>query len=249
MQTTDVHVGYSSLMCTEDTTYTGQIYIPSPPDPTSAAGGIYTATPFPSSYDAGVGALRALVPTTMDATAAVDVTLTEATVTAEGLVSASNLAFWIADGTGSFRVWLPYSDASMQPPFAVRVGQRFTVRVTEVLNYEGTYEITRVDGTSWSLVSEDNEVAVQDRTDGAPLGPADIDSVVRLTGVISSPGINCTINHICYLIDFGAGTPVLYRTASATDHQGQCITWVGPVSAVDNVPQLGLSDPDWARFH
>ena len=237
--------------CSANTVYAGQVYA----DMTEGSpnGGTPTTTAWPATYDAGVGAAFATVPTSSDDgmnIATGDVTITDATVTSTYYVTANqpvpraNREFWLADGTGTIKVFLTADETDKHPPFNIKVGQKLSLHATEFTNFNGVAEITDVDPTGWALGSEDQEVAIDDRTGGPELTLADVNALVRLTGTISDAGAACGDPYICYALDYGAANTITLRVDNEQVVQGSCVTWVGPVSAFDTV-QLNVLNFDW----
>lgn len=216
------------------------------------SGGIPTTVPWSTSYDANLDELLAQVPVTSvepDNKAAVSVQVVAATVIATLWVSPNqpvrraNREFYLGDGRGAIKVFFPADQLANHAPFDVRVGQRVSVRVTEVTNYFGLAEVSAVEEGSWQLVSEDNPVPIDDRT-GEAITLADVNHLVRLTGTISGAGSVCGTSAMCWPLSHG-GQTVMLRTDSAFVAVGSCATFVGPVAVYDAAPQLNGLNFDW----
>lgn len=240
--------------CVEDRSFTGQVSSSDEPP----SGGLPTTTPYGAGYDTGLSLLLGSVPVVGqddDATevvenaSAVDVDITDATVVATYYkspgqsVPRANREFWIADGRATFKVFFFSDQAESFPPFNIQVGQRISLRALEVTNFEGVPEITQVDPSAWSLNSEQHQVYIEDRT-GEIIGLDDVNRVVRVTGTLEGEGVGCGGNYFCYDMAHG-GRVVTLRTNSQFVQSGDCVTFVGPVSAFNGTPQLNASNFDW----
>ncbi len=234
--------------CSENLVFTGQLHVGENDPANSPNGGIPTTFPWEASYDANLGEVLAAVPTDGER-AEVSIPVIEATVvathfnsTSEGGPQLAQQNFWIADGRSWIQVYFTQEQADRHPPFSIKVGQRINLTVTEVVSFFGTPEITNA--INWELVDEGNEVYIDDRT-GRSITAADINKLIRVTGTLTTAGESCGGSSLCYSMDFGGALPVTYRSSSQFVSQGSCVTFVGPVSARDSVPQLDTKNFDW----
>ncbi len=241
--------------CAANTTYTGQVFASD--QPTSPNGGVAVTTPWEATYDAGIGAVLDLVPSSTEDgmnKAVVDLGVTEATVIATYFVSEgqpvprANREFWIADGNGAIKVFFPADPTTFHAPFNVKVGQKINLRATELTNFGGLPEITGVAPEAWELVSEGNEVFIDDRT-GGEIDPTDVNMVIRATGTLSAESTACGDPYKCYMFDFGGAAPVTLRTNSNLIVGGECVTYVGPVGVFGGAVQLNVLNFDWLRIN
>ncbi|PKN46037.1 MAG: hypothetical protein CVU59_07240 [Deltaproteobacteria bacterium HGW-Deltaproteobacteria-17] len=228
--------------CADDGQWLGQLN--GTTDASSINGGTIAEVPWDVSYDGGIAALLALVPATPGQSATVDVQLTGVTIVATYYAYPDLVRLYLADGNGNIRVFQP-QDPQQLPPWLPRTGMRISVRVTQVTNYNGAPEIDLVDGTNWVVESTDNEVAVAQRNAEVPVTAADVSTVIRVSGTLTSEGASCGGDALCYDLDYGADQPVSYRTLKVL-HVGDCVTFMGPVTLYNGLPQLTDYNLDWS---
>ncbi len=232
--------------CVDDVVFTGQVFTPDDPDPTSPNGGVPTFEPYGADYDAGLQAVLDAVPATHDETADVDLIVTNATVVATSYNNDSaqraQYRFWLADGNATLAVYFLAEDEVSQPAFAIKVGQRISGTVTTVGNFQG---MPQIQGASdWALEREDNPVYIRD-INGVDLTPADANHIVRATGSLTGIQNPDCGGSTCYELDYGATAPIVFRTSSEFVDVGTCLTYVGPVRLFDNTPQFDTINFDW----
>ncbi len=223
---------------------------------------------FTDNYgDAGLGALLDALPEideddedtpdVVENAAAVDIQLTDVTVVASSFnsqgqfdnsgVYRANREFWLQDASGAVKVFFFADAADSFPGFNIKVGQKVSVRVTEVTNFRGIPEITAADGASWALSSENNEVFVDDRT-GGDITLDDVNKLIRVSGTIANEGNACGDPSVCYDLDYGGANLITLRSRPSMfiDFSvGSCVTYVGPVGAFAGVAQIDVPNFDW----
>ena len=238
--------------CEENIFFTGQTFVAEDEPANSPNGGVPTTTPYDVNYDSGIGTILASLPAnpTEDFTnVPLNVDVVEATVVAthfnstnEGGPQLANTNFWISDGVGSIQVFFDSEDTDLHPTFPIKVGQKISFTVSEVTIFFGIPEITNA--TDWNLVSENNEVYIDDRTNGE-VSLQDLNSVVRITGTLDSAGQPCGGSSLCYDLNYGGPSTLNFRSSSMFIQQDSCITFVGPVGARDGAVQLNIINFDW----
>ncbi|MBU1241490.1 calcium-binding EGF-like domain-containing protein [Myxococcota bacterium] len=234
-QTITIHAATASE-CVDDGTWLGQID-GSTDDGTSLNGGTVATTPWDSAYDADLDALVAVMPAA-GSSLAVNTPITEATIIAAYYANGL-YRMYIADANTEFKVFLT-DDASQIPPFVPKTGSRISFTVTEITNYDSTYEITEVDGTTWTLDGTGFDVPVTEISDATPLTAAHVNKVVRVSGTLVSAGsATCGTGYLCYDLDYGAASTVVFRTGAFNVFPvGTCLTFQGPVTLFSGAPQL-----------
>ncbi len=239
--------------------FTGQVFDREEPDPLSPDGGQASLDPYEDGYDAGLGDVLDAIPESSEEgmnTADVVLNVTEATVVATYFntenqpVPRANRQFWIADGSGSIQVFMFAGEEgdevrAQHPPFNIKTGQKVSFTTTQVNNFNGVPQISAIQPDSWSLDSEDNLVYIRDiNAEGGELGIEDVNTVVRVTGTLSG-GEGCGDPSICYDFDYGADNVVTLRSSSQFIVAGDCVTYVGPVSAFNGTVQLNVANFGW----
>lgn len=244
LQTTNITVHELHLReCLDDGQWLGQLN--GTTDASSINGGTIAEVPWDASYDSGMAELLALVPVDPGQSATVNVTLTGVTVVATYYAFPDLVRMYLADGNGTIKVYLPQDPAQLAP-WLPRTGQRITVTVTQVSNWNGTPQIQLVDGESWVVDSTGNEVEVAERNAGAPITAADVNVLIRVTGTLISDGVGCGGDLFCYQLDYGADQPVTFRTATSMLQPNLCLTFMGPVTLFNGEPQLTTYGTDWS---
>ncbi len=159
-----------------------------------------------------------------------------ATVTAV-VAFRENRQFWIQDAGGAIQFFLDQA-----PDFGtVVVGQKISLTVNALLNFNGTPEITQA--SNWQVVSSENPVYIQDKT-GEAIPIEMLGQIVRVTGVITEALGSCGGSSNCYTLTHG-GETITFRTASAFTEVCDCITFVGPVGQFNGTTQLDAVDFDF----
>ncbi|MFT6400291.1 MAG: hypothetical protein ACJAYU_005062 [Bradymonadia bacterium] len=236
----------SGLACGEGVVFTGQVFVGSDPDPSSPNGGAPRFEPYDAAYDAGIAALLAAAPADGADPVVGEWTITDATVVATDFnnenTQRAQRVFFLADANGTISTFFQEEDTDSQPSFSIKVGQRVSGTVTSLGNFGGGSQVSTASG--WQLESEGNDVYIRDIGDEA-LTPADINSVVRVTGTVD--GVDqpeCGGSSTCYNMSYGSQSVIL-RSASQFLAVGNCVTYVGPVRAFGNNPQLDTVNFDW----
>lgn len=234
-----------SFACGEGVVFTGQVFRTADEPAISPNGGIPSFEPYDAGYDAGVAALIAAgVP---DGTATVEIAVTEATVVATSFNNDTALRaqsqFYIADANGTIEVRLAQDDTDAQPAFPIIVGQKISFTATE-MGWFGDFPQVAA-GTGFTLISENNPVAIYEPEGDTPLTFDDAPRVVRITGeLIASEGA-CGGSSFCYTFDYGASANITLRSSSSFLEVGDCATFVGPMSSFNEAPQVNTTNFDW----
>ena len=182
--------------------------------------------------------------------------ITGATVVAtrpatDGSISESQGRFWIADARGYIEVYLDINAASL-PDFEIRVGQVISMTVTRVGRYGGRPQIRAA--RDWMAVAQAPhpeltaapDAEVQLLTPDRSLTLADVNRMVRVTGITDDEPLSCGSQHTCYQLNYGDDSITL-RTRDGDLRAGTCVTFTGPLSAFRDNLQLEPFNPLWAR--
>ena len=239
-QTITIHAE-AAPACVDDGSWLSQL--DGSTDASSLHGGTVATAPWDSTYDAGLDDLVAVMPTT-GSSLTVDIPITGATIIASYFANGS-FRMYIADANAFFKVFLS-SDASQIPPFTPKTGSRISFTVTEITNYDGTYEVTEVAGDTWTLDGTGFAVPVTQISDATPVTAAHVNQVVRVSGTVVSNPAGCGTDTHCFDLDYGAGSTVVFRTSTANAFTlGTCVTFQGPVTLYNGQPQLTTYGDMW----
>ncbi len=227
--------------CVDDYSWPGQL--DGTDDASSLYGGTIATAPWDSGYDAGLADLEALMPAN-GSTLAVNMPVTQATIIAS-YYTPDVYRVYIADANAVFKVFLT-EDATQQLPFVPTTGKRISFTVTEISNYMNTNEITQVDWTGWAVDGTGFDVSVKEATAAEPVTAADVNEVVRVSGILVADGAVCGTGYLCYDLDYGADSTVVFRTGSFNVFPaGTCLTFQGPVTLFNDTPQLTTYGDMW----
>ncbi len=242
----DVEEDASGLACGEGVVFTGQVFVGDDPDPSSPNGGAPRFEPWDASYDAGIAALVEAAPAAGEDPVTGEWIITDATVVATDYNSdttqRAQRVFFLADAGGTIGTFFQEEDTDSQPSFSIKVGQRVSGTVTSLGNFNGISQIST--GGDWTLQSEGNEVYIRDIGGDEELTPADINSLVRVTGTIDGIDQPECGSAVCYNMSYGDESVIL-RSSSQFLAVGNCVTYVGPVRAFGANPQLDTLNFDW----
>ena len=237
----------TSTGCIGDSAFTGQIGDTEVPN-----GGTAIFTPYPTDYNAGIENLISAISQIDGETADVNIMITGATVVAtlpnapESLPQ-SNTTFWVADSNGTIevRIFYPGITEAEYPSFAIKTGQKISFRVTKV---ERFYERGQVQqATDWILEETNQPVYIWEPN--RELNTTDVHQFVRINGRLEGEGTNCGTNYKCLNIDYGQGTPAIFRTPPRFGDTGSCVTFVGPVSSFDGALQFNVENLSWLKLY
>lgn len=243
-------------------------------------GGCATLTPYDAEYDANLDDVLAALPANPDNDGVVSADLSanpidvvEATVVATNFVSAGNplgarRTFWVADANAWIQVYLDEDEADVElSDIPIRVGQTVSFTVTEITNYFGTPEVTRIaepeSGTNVTLTCEEQFVYAEHITD-RELTSADINKMIALEGEITEvvpmtvPGClndggtednDSDDTSQCVILSYGSGEEIILSTRSPQAVVGADVDWFGPVGARDGQPRLtDQFNFSWGRY-
>lgn len=234
--------------CGEGVVFTGQVFADDDPEPLSPNGGAPRFEPWDETYDAGIAALVEAAPDAGGDPVDGEWTITDATVIAteynNDSTQRAQRSFWLADGNGKIAVFFGVDATENHPTFSIKVGQRISGTVTQLGNYNSMRQISGATGSAWALSSEDNEVYINDVTTGAVVAD-DINSVVRVTGTLTSLDNEDCGGSKCYTMTYNGGETIPFRTSSQFVELNQCVTYVGPVRGFNGQPQLDTLNFDW----
>jgi hypothetical protein len=196
--------------------------------------------------DAGIAAVVAAAPAGDGETATVDLQITNATVMMVGYrPSGGDLwSLWVQDENAAIRTY-----ASSTPITAEVVpGNKVSFKVTEIKNYAGELEITKLA----DFVVDDTTagpVYVQDVT-GETITYADHGrEVVYTYGRITTVPAACGGSSVCATWLLPTGQEVDFRIGEQKGVvQGDCIQVVSPVGTFDGDVQFDINDFDWVEF-
>jgi hypothetical protein len=193
-----------------------------------------TATNYSTS--AGIAAVRAATPATDGDSAAVNLPITGAIITAVGYapVGVNPDNFWLQDADIGVHTY--FTD----PGQVVAVGDSVSFTVTEVTNYGGTTEITGL--SDFTDDSSGNKVYVKDSKGQALDYATEADDLVRVWGRITGEGVDCGPVK-CYPLDYGAPSDITVRTGGAVTVDS-CVEVMAPLGSFDGALQLDLDDFD-----
>ncbi len=243
---TDAGDDSDGFVCGDGVFFTGQVFNDDDPEPLSPDGGAPRFEPWEATYDAGIGALLAAAPENGGDNVAGEWTISEATVIAteynNETTQRAQRSFWLADGTGAIAVFFPVAATENHPTFSIKVGQRISGTITELGNYNSMRQITGA--SEWTLQSEDNPVYIKDLTEGG-LTTEDINSVVRITGTLTSLDDADCGGSKCYTMAYNGDQTTVFRSSSAFLEVGQCVTFVGPVRGFNDTPQIDTLNFGW----
>lgn len=234
------------FVCGEGVVFTGQVFRADDEPANSPNGGIPSFEPYAEDYDAGVAALAAAA---VDQEDPVDVTLsvTEATVVATSFNNDTALRaqnnFWIADANATIEVRLDFANPDVLPGFPILVGQRVSFDVTQLGWYGDRGQVAAAE--NFTLVSENNPVSIIEAGADRPLTLADAPGVVRVTGTLVSADGPCGGSSNCFTMDYGAPSNIIVRSSSSFLFEGDCMTYVGPLSSFGGDLQLNTANFDW----
>ena len=229
--------GTENAYCPENLEFDGQIGA----DPENEHHG---GTPTSERYtnDSGIANLLAAAPTTPgEEVSGLSLDIEGATVTAV-VAFRENRQFWIEDAGGAIVFFLPPEGV---PDFGpVAVGQKISLTVNTLFNFNGTPEITGA--SNWQLDGTDNPVYIADKTGEAiPIGM--LGQLVRVTGVITEDLGPCGGSSKCYTLEHG-GETITLRTAEDAA-VCDCLTYVGPVGQFNGTAQLDAVDFDFTTMN
>ena len=240
----DVMVTSSFEGCPDEPTFTGQVR---EMDAQVPDGGEAQFSPYAEDYNAGIGAVVAMMPA-MEGEAEVDLVVTGATVVATDYfnenhdIPRNRTNFWIADGTGFVQVRLDWMDETIQKPdFEIRVGHKISFTAKKVSRDDYGPKIAA--GESFTLDEVDQPVYIWDAD--RPLTEADVGRLVRVTGTISGGFISCGGSSKCWPVSFAGNTVTLRSTTNFPPANGACISFVGPVGIFGAIVQLNTTNFDW----
>ncbi len=183
-------------------------------------------------YDAGLKAVYDAVPLVSDnmdtadvneGLATVDLQVSGALVIATTFDNFANETFWLQDKNTAMRVRL---NTGATQEVVIKVGQRISFHVTELINFSGVPQIALLDTVV--VDSTGNPVPFREAT-GTDLTIADFDRNVRIAGTIADSGMDCGGTNKCYTFNHGDKS-TLFRTKSQFIEMGDCLTFLGPVS-------------------
>lgn len=266
------------LNCPDNDFFIGQTYVPDDgmgnPDRDavdSHNGGNAVEASQVALVDAGLEAVVDAVPDTIDddstpdddeGAAQVELDVVQALVVGTGRtdnpqtddVFEGNAQLYLQDADAAVMLWFAF-DEGEGPDEAVRVGDRVSMTVTEVKNFDGHPEITGA--TGFQIVDRDNDVPYTDLT-GDEI-PADLyGQNVRVSGELTDENGACPAGSpsICYELTHGEQRrTVSFRSSSSLLQEGDCVTYFGPLGAFPAplnpdddpvVPQLDSVNWEWA---
>ncbi|MCB9524002.1 MAG: hypothetical protein H6702_11645 [Myxococcales bacterium] len=236
--------GGGPFVCGEDVSFLGQNYRDAPPN-----GGNAVFEPYRASFDTGLAAAMAQA-RQADAATPIDVRITGVVVTAtmpDRPVDSprSQTRFWVADGVANGEVALPPDLTEGVADFPIRAGQRISFTATQVQRFHGQPQISGA--TGWALEVDEADVYITEPTD--PLRfESDLARIVRLTGTLRGDGAPCGGDSRCWTLEMEPGWSETLRSASDRLARGDCVTFVGPVSAFGGTAQLDTFNYDWIHI-
>ena len=237
----------ASTECIGDPAFTGQIGGTELPNRGTAS-----FTPYPTDYNAGIENVISAIPQMHDETADVDIMITNATVIATinrgvGDIPRSNKTFWVADSNGTMEVRLYYPEMPQGdfPVFTISTGQKISFRVTKVQRYYDKGQIQQA--TDWVLGESNQPVYIWEPN--RELNSNDIHRLVRVTGRLEGEWTACGGSSRCWSLDYGNGTPAIFRSSSTLVDTGMCVSFVGPASSFEGSPQFNVENFDWVKVY
>jgi hypothetical protein len=179
------------------------------------------------------------------------VTISGAIITSTSFGDTARDRFWLGDVYGGLYVRRPHDPEVDAEPTQVRVGQEISMTVTRIGFFNDNPQVVAF--TGFELLSEGNSVHVIE-----PDGELSIDDygrIVKVSGTLRPDPWECGISR-CWFMSYGEDHEftTTYRTTSQFQDSGDCITYVGPISAYPGMysealreAQLDVINFDWAR--
>ncbi len=247
--------GMDALKCDghpfDSPTFTGQMR---EPEDFTHRGGVFRNVPWAAGYDAGITSAVESAPGPGGANVPASVTIEEATIVATDFWTTAGNGqrhFWLADANQTIEVFFSLdllgSDPSQVPPFEVQVGQRVSMRITELGSFNSQPQVRAVDGSTWVL--EGSELGVYVRETEDAITPAEVLDMVRVSGELTRLDCADCAGAKVFALAYGDGQTVAFETFDTTFEVGQCLTFVGPVQWDPRTerPTLRTDNYDWVQ--
>lgn len=191
-------------------------------------------------HDAGLDDVIAAAPAAMGESAT-GLTIQVSGAIIHNIGYPADKVFWMADGNGAFRTFLP--DAVNPAP---QPGDAVSFTVTEIENYHGELEITGL--TNWSVDSGGNSVLVR-QGQGVELTEATLRYTYETYGKIVSAIGACGSNTTCWNFEHGGVTSELRIKDDVFALEGDCLHVIAPVYYAFDNGLFDIQNWDWKTFY
>lgn len=164
--------------------------------------------------------------------------ITDATVAAVGYYASGNPdQLWLENASGAIRT------AFIDPGVVVEVGDRVSLQVTELTNFNGLLQITDV--TGFTVSSSEELVYVREWND-VESDELKVSTLYHGYGEVSMADVECGIFE-CYTLSTERGD-VFFRGEPDME-VGDCVQFVAPLRQAASNVQLDGSNFAWARTY